>query len=766
MPKKPRVLPTPRYAKPPGCAGCPLEHAGYGFAPPSGSEFSRLVFVGEALGVEEGVRGEPFQGAAGGVLSRLLHGASINRDHVRIANVVSCRPPEDHLSGASYEFAAITQCRQYLQPVLDRVPDNAVVAPLGGTALQAILNLHGVPGVSVKNFHGTVTRDPSDRFWVVPTFHPSYLQRGAMGHYEVVRQDIIRAERVSREGFRRKPANLVVDPPVEHMAALFAAHLQRVQHDPDGAWASIDTEFRGKTDDESEISDVRGVVITRFNISFDDVTGYTVPYVGEYRRIVHEFLAALGRLRGIIFLWNKYADWSPLAADGAQVQEIEAYDLMWLWHFLQSDLPLALGFVAPLASDFGAWKHWAKFQQWEGQYAAADPLQTQRVGLWLVPAAMKSGLWDPFVRDWHERDRYILREAHVQGVPVNRPVLEDYHRELQGKLAKILERIKTTAAAGVLKPKAGYAKMPSPKIPAWFKACAKAKHHVTTIPHADHAVVTCHDCARLERVDPVAPPASILGKPKRGGAEAKTAYMREGVKLVEKQIEVEEQHCDTCGAAGVSAKHRCPKPKVRAPRARAAGKRGRLADAAPPAGDDQPHADPGDRGGCAERSSGPALRTVKVLRPRYFWQLPFNPDAPAQILAYLAQQGIAAPEDRKTGKKTTNKQALGDLAKQHESNPFFQLQLDWKAVQKVDSTYAVGTLNRLDANDRIHPEIKPLPATQRDSCVDPNLQNVVADKAGPEGLASGFRKCIEAREGLPPGVTAAEYAAWEARWTS
>src|SRR5262249_41151682 len=155
--------------------------------------------------------------------------------------------------------------------------------------------------------------------------------------------------------------------------------------------------------------------------------------------------------------------------------------------------------------------------------------------------------------------------------------------------------------------------------------------------------------------------------------------------------------------------------------------------------------------------------TVRRLRRRWFWQLPFNPDAPAQILAYLAQQGIAAPIDKKKNRATTNKKALDTLKKQHADDPFFQLQMDWKAVQKVDSTYAVGTLARLDHNDRIHPEYSPIPSTLRDSAKNPNLTNVVADKAGPQGLASGFRRCIVARDGVPPGVSAEELQRFEER---
>jgi len=267
---------------------------------------------------------------------------------------------------------------------------------------------------------------------------------------------------------------------------------------------------------------------------------------------------------------------------------------------------------------------------------------------------------------------------------------------------------------------------------------------------------TCNGSGEL----PPTPPATILGKPKKGGGEAKQQYMLEGVRLVEREIEIDSTRCETCGAEDVQTKHRCPLP----PRP----KRSRRSQSGP--------ADGGrDASVLAlvvpREATVPAVRPVarlvqaRVRRTRYFWQLPFNPDAPAQVLAYLASRGIEAPIDRKRQAKTTNKKALADLAKQHRDDPFFQLELDWKAVQKVDATYAVGSLNRLDADDRLHPEFVPVPSTFRDACRNPNLQNVVADKAGPDGLASGFRRTVEARDGVPSGVTAEQLAAWEARWT-
>jgi DNA polymerase len=718
---------NPKYLKPAGCAGCSLETIGFGYAPPSGPLGARLTAIGEALGYEEAVAGEPFYGSAGGVLSRIFHRAGIDRQHVRIGNIVSCRPPNDFLAGAPWEQHAIAMCRQYLQPLLDSVPDNGVVMPLGATALDAILGLAGVPGVAVKDFHGTVTRSADNRYWIVPSYHPSHLQRGAMNLLDVVTQDVRLAHRISQSGFTRSTAQLIVDPVPDVYGAWVDRHLERATTDPDGTHLSLDTEFPEKMGaDESEV-ERSGTLITRVNVGNDSVMGMTVPYRGPYIGHTERLLSGLARLGGWVWLWNKYVDWDKLRQAGHTLTGIMAIDGMWVWHYLQSDLPRGLGFVAPMASDFGAWKHWGKDKEKEGVYAAADGLQNWRVCMWLLKDAIKYGIWDVFMRDWHERDQYVLRPATEMGVPINRVELQAFHEDLQRKLGSVLARMKETAAQGVLKPKLGYAKRPMETC--W--ACDGEKQ-------SEFDDVVCPVCQGQRKMPQRQPPASILGKPKKGGGEAKMAYMLEGVTLVQRNIDISVRVCLTCHAEAVGAKHRCPRPA-------------------------QPKRPRGQPVVEVVRPT-PNLEQRTVQQARYFWQLPFNPDAPQQILAYLAQQGIDAPIDRKKGRATTNKKAMEQLKKEHADDPFFQLEMDWKAVQKVDSTYAVGTLSRLDADDRVHPELSCKPSTLRDSCTNPNLQNVVADKAGPDGLASGFRRCIEARDQPPPSITPEEFAAWQAKW--
>lgn len=701
----------PKYPKPAACEGCELQFKGFGFAPDDGP-VSRLNFLAEALGPEEAFHGRPLVGAAGGVHTRLLARAGIARESTRADNCIRCMPPgmwfdED----APYYYAALNHCAFYRSQSFQKIPDNGVLVTYGAVALKTALNLHGVEGVNVKDFHGTVHRDPTNRFWIVPTFHPSHLQRGAMSLLEIVTNDLRLANRIADQGFKRTAYTLVVDPSVEWFHGWVDRHLGRLATDPDACWLALDTEFPEKLGaDESEIDAPvpDRPALLRYNVANTSDEGVTVPATPPFAAEVQRLLDGCREAGAFVFLWNKYADIDQLRAAGHALDDYAWIDLMWLVHYLQSDLPRGLGFWAPVFSDLGAWKHWSKVREQEGPYAAADSIQTFRGAVWAVKAAMASGMWDVFLKDWHERDYFVLRPSRAMGVPMDRPALEQFHATLQEKQAAILAKIKTIGAEGSLKPKAGYAKKPKGKP---CEACAGSG---------------CPACGGSGSLPPVAP-NSVLGIQKgKTKSEAKQAYTREGVTLVERDVIVSTRCCAACGSVGVGPKHRCK--------------------------------------GTPKGTPNPAQLGDRLLPGRrWFWCVPFNPSSWQQILAYIERKGHTPGTARKSRKPSTDKESLKKLAVQ-TGDPLYQLLLDGRAVEKVDGTYAMGSLKRLDADNRLHPEVLPVPSTLRDSSRGPNLQNVVADKAKGETLASGFRRCVKARDGVPAGVTEEEFERWKTRW--
>ena len=112
----------PILSKPEGCSSCPLRDKGQGFCPDKVAPRAKYLFVGEAPGKNEIVKGEPFVGKAGFALHNwLIHAVpllkmAVERGDVTFGNTLRCLPPE--VQGRAYpkgeeKTQAEAQCRQY-----------------------------------------------------------------------------------------------------------------------------------------------------------------------------------------------------------------------------------------------------------------------------------------------------------------------------------------------------------------------------------------------------------------------------------------------------------------------------------------------------------------------------------------------------------------------------------------------------------------------------------------------------------------------------
>jgi uracil-DNA glycosylase family 4 len=131
-----------------------------------GNPQARLMFIGEAPGAEEDQQGEPFVGAAGQLLNRILNKMEFSRQEVYITNVVKSRPPGNR----NPEAEEITACRPFLLKQIQAIRPRIIVA-LGAIATHALLEskspLNRLRG-NWQQWRGIA---------VMPTFHPSYLLR-------------------------------------------------------------------------------------------------------------------------------------------------------------------------------------------------------------------------------------------------------------------------------------------------------------------------------------------------------------------------------------------------------------------------------------------------------------------------------------------------------------------------------------------------------------------------------------------------------------
>jgi uracil-DNA glycosylase family 4 len=134
----------------------------FGEGPPD----ARLVFVGEAPGMEEDLTGKPFVGQAGKLLTDIIKAMGLTRDEVYICNIVKCRPPRNR----DPEADEIETCLPFLKTQLSLIKPE-IICTLGRISGQSLVN---------KDFK--VTRDRGQWHYfmdmpLMPTYHPAYLLR-------------------------------------------------------------------------------------------------------------------------------------------------------------------------------------------------------------------------------------------------------------------------------------------------------------------------------------------------------------------------------------------------------------------------------------------------------------------------------------------------------------------------------------------------------------------------------------------------------------
>jgi DNA polymerase len=137
-----------------------------------------VFFCGEAPGAEEEVKGEPFVGPAGQLLTKMIVAMGVQRSEVYIGNIMNWRPQlptregREQVGNRPPTAEEMNYCLPYLRAQLEVVKPRVIVA-LGSTAARGLLGqdrfrtLGEVRG-RWHEFAGTP---------VMVTYHPSYILR-------------------------------------------------------------------------------------------------------------------------------------------------------------------------------------------------------------------------------------------------------------------------------------------------------------------------------------------------------------------------------------------------------------------------------------------------------------------------------------------------------------------------------------------------------------------------------------------------------------
>ncbi|OQY11730.1 MAG: uracil-DNA glycosylase [Desulfobacteraceae bacterium 4572_187] len=148
------------------CCRCRLSETRKNIVFGAGDPHARLVFVGEGPGYDEDQKGEPFIGAAGRLLTKIIEAIKYTRKEVYICNIIKCRPPGNRNPMPD----EIEVCFPFLKRQIEAIkPD--IICALGSFAAQTLLETKKPISKLRGRFHDY------NGIRVLPTYHPAYLLR-------------------------------------------------------------------------------------------------------------------------------------------------------------------------------------------------------------------------------------------------------------------------------------------------------------------------------------------------------------------------------------------------------------------------------------------------------------------------------------------------------------------------------------------------------------------------------------------------------------
>ncbi|MEM2168706.1 MAG: type-4 uracil-DNA glycosylase [Candidatus Bathyarchaeia archaeon] len=153
-----------------GCKKCSLWKSRKNPVVGDGDINASIVFIGEAPGYWEDIKGKPFVGSAGRLLNEFLKKAGLSRESVYITNVVKCRPPGNRDPRPD----EIKACSPYLDRQLDLIRPRVIVT-LGRHSTAYLFSRAGMGFRSISEVQGKVfdVNLWKTKVYIAPSYHPA-----------------------------------------------------------------------------------------------------------------------------------------------------------------------------------------------------------------------------------------------------------------------------------------------------------------------------------------------------------------------------------------------------------------------------------------------------------------------------------------------------------------------------------------------------------------------------------------------------------------
>lgn len=149
---------------------CPLRLGATQPVPGAGNPKTEILLIGEAPGEQEDLLGQPFVGAAGKLLDKLLASINLKREAVFITNIEKFRPPKNR-DPLPEEIAA---CFPFLERQIKIIQPKLIIT-LGRHALKKMFEWDKDKiidkSISISEFHGKLIRGKKGCYF--PCYHPA-----------------------------------------------------------------------------------------------------------------------------------------------------------------------------------------------------------------------------------------------------------------------------------------------------------------------------------------------------------------------------------------------------------------------------------------------------------------------------------------------------------------------------------------------------------------------------------------------------------------
>lgn len=146
------------------CTRCDLSGLRSNIVFGSGNANADLLFIGTAPSRDEDIKGEPFIGAAGDLLTKIIEAIKLRREDVYLSNLIKCCT-QDGRNPTREESSA---CKLILNKQIMAIKP-LVICALGDIAAQTLLDTEEPISSLRGRFHNY------NGLPIMPTYHPSYI---------------------------------------------------------------------------------------------------------------------------------------------------------------------------------------------------------------------------------------------------------------------------------------------------------------------------------------------------------------------------------------------------------------------------------------------------------------------------------------------------------------------------------------------------------------------------------------------------------------